>query len=81
MKYITFLVLILVLFSCKKEKDTPCNCGEVMSTDIATQQGFQYTISVKNECSGSIKTFYVTRNEWISVYQGDTYCANNISSW
>ena len=82
MKNIILLTLLsLGLFSCKKERDIPCNCGEVINTDIITQPGFQYTITVKNACSGSTKTFYVTSSEWSSVYNGDIYCANNISSW
>lgn len=81
MKNTLLIFMALSLLSCKKDENIPCNCGEVLGSDIITQPGFQYTITVSNACSGSVKTFYVTSSEWARVYEGDTYCANNISSW
>lgn len=82
MKKIILLFSILSFFSCKKEEEQlPCNCGEVVSSDINSSVGFQYTLSVRNECSDNTKIFYVSEYEWMKVYEGDIYCVDNISNW
>ena len=54
MKNTLLIFMALSLLSCKKEENIPCNCGEVLGSDIITQPGFQYTITVSNACSAPL---------------------------
>jgi hypothetical protein len=81
MKKTVFIIAMLFLLSCKKEKI--CNCGVITydygnSTVIYPYQ----TIVIKNDCSGNERQFDIIPT---SVYEiitvGEKYCVINIYNW
>jgi len=73
-KTIIGLAIILSIASCKKEK--VCNCGLVVSDDPAN-----YSVVIRNGCSGNEKTFYLTAGDWMNAFVGSDYCITNEKSW
>tara|TARA_R110002051_G_scaffold260612_1_gene320389 strand:- start:309 stop:566 length:258 start_codon:yes stop_codon:yes gene_type:complete len=85
MKKLIVLALVFIAVSCSKEKDLPtpqtppplaCNCG-LITDDNASN----YSIDIRNSCSGNIKTFVLTRGDWMNAHPGDNFCINNVSEW
>ena len=83
------VVAVTTLSSCSKEEDQPapapqsqnnsnrnCNCGMIMSDDVA-----DYSVVVKNNCSGNIKKVYLAQADWMLAYVGSEICLTNVSSW
>ena len=66
-------IALAMMASCKKET---CNCGTIMSDSVS-----DYSIVIKNDCSGNEKRFYLEPGEWISAYVGTEYCITNVTSW
>lgn len=74
-KTIIGLAIILSIASCKK--DVPvCNCGLVVNDDAAN-----YSVIIRNSCSGNEKTFYLTPGDWMNAFVGQDYCITNETSW
>ena len=73
MKYI--LILSLFLFSCEKET-VECNCGLILDDEVKN-----YSILIRNDCSGNEKWFTLSPGDWIHAHPGNNYCLNNVSSW
>jgi hypothetical protein len=69
------LLCAIALVSCKKE-DEVCNCGTVMSDDVAT-----YTVVIKNDCSGNQKEFILSSGDWMNAHPGENFCITNVDSW
>ena len=80
MKKIIMLVGIVTLsLSCNKDNPQPnkvCNCGLVESDDVTN-----YSVVIKNSCSGNNKTFYLQEGDWMNAYVGSNYCITNVTSW
>lgn len=78
MKKVIFLIAVLftVLTSCKKDDVTPCNCGTIMSDNAS-----DYSVDIKNDCSGNFKTWVLTPDDWMNAYVGSHYCITNTTSW
>lgn len=80
MKKIIFLVGIVTLgISCKKDNpqpNKPCNCGIIQSDNVAN-----YSVDIKNDCSGNVKTWTLSQADWMSAYVGSHYCITNTTSW
>jgi ABC-type transporter MlaC component len=74
-KVIMIMAVALLAMSCEKEV-TPCNCGEIMSDNAA-----DYSVDIKNDCSGNFKTFILTPDDWMNAYVGINYCITNTTSW
>lgn len=86
------LALVLSLFivsftSCKKEDEpTPynntntyqnqCVCGMIQS-----DRASDYSIVIRNNCSGNNKRFYLSQGDWMNAYVGIDYCISNTSAW
>jgi hypothetical protein len=75
-KVILSAVLFTALLSCKKEDVTPCNCGTIMSDNPS-----DYSVDIKNDCSGNVKTWYLSQSDWMTAYVGTNYCITNTTSW
>jgi hypothetical protein len=75
-RIILSVILFTAVVSCKKEETTPCNCGEIMSDNAA-----DYSVDIKNDCSGNFKTWILTPDDWMSAYVGTHYCITNTTSW
>lgn len=67
-------VATTLLASCKK--DEVCNCGEVVSDNASN-----YSVDIKNSCSGNVKTWYLSQDDWMDAYVGSNYCITNTESW
>jgi hypothetical protein len=75
-RVILIIAVSLSIFSCKKEKPTPCNCGAILSDNAA-----DYSVDIKNDCSGNIKTWVLTPDDWMTAYVGTNFCITNTTSW
>lgn len=80
MKKTIILVAIIILgISCNKKNPQPakvCNCGLVESDDVT-----DYSVVIKNSCSGNNKKFYLQEGDWMNAYVGSNYCITNVTSW
>lgn len=85
MKKIAFALLGIALIGCEKaelpqKKD--CNCGFIESDDNYFKDGNHfYTITVKNDCSGNYKTFFLEQGYWMNAHPGNKTCFNNVDNW
>ena len=75
-KVMVLAVIILGLMSCKKEEIEICNCGKVISDDVSN-----YSVDIRNSCSGNTKKFYLAEGDWMTAYVGSDYCITNETSW
>ena len=81
MKFIKYILLLALFVSCKKEEIKPkveevCNCGLVQSDDVN-----DYSVVIKNSCSGNNKKFYLHQGDWMNAYVGSNYCITNVKNW
>jgi hypothetical protein len=76
MKKLILLVGTIVIVSCKKEEDKPCNCGIVQSDNVQN-----YSVVIQNECSGNNKEFTLQQGDWMNAHVGSSYCITNASKW
>ena len=77
--------------SCNKEDIEPitstpapsCNCGTIVDDDIVfdTNNNMYYSLTIKNDCSGNLGTYYFSREVWMTAYVGNAFCITNVSSW
>ena len=75
-KVIYGLAIVLSIVSCKKEDAKVCNCGLVVSDDVTN-----YSVVIRNNCSGNQKTFYLQAGDWMNAFVGSDYCITNTTSW
>jgi hypothetical protein len=76
-KLMIVLLTIIALGSCKKDALKDCNCGII--TDDAIENADDFTLTIKNDCSGNTKKFYVTLSTWMDGVVGENFCMNQ--SW
>ena len=73
------LIASVSVFSCKKDEIKPqevCNCGLVQSDDVS-----DYSVVIKNSCSGNNKKFYLQEGDWMNAHVGSNYCITNVTNW
>ena len=75
-RIILAIAIVASVSSCKKEETTPCNCGIVQSDNVQ-----DYSVVIKNECTGNNKTFYLTSSDWMNAHPGSSYCITNSGKW
>jgi hypothetical protein len=85
MKNITLIILLSLSFvSCKKyESKQDCTCG-VVTNDALTSNSdgsFCYSLTVKNNCSGNLKTWCFSASTWYEYAVGDNMCVSNVGTW
>jgi hypothetical protein len=71
-KIMIVLLTIIALSSCKKDALKNCKCGVI--TDDAIENSNDFTLTIKNDCSGNTKKFYVTLNTWMDGVVGEPFC-------
>ena len=75
MKKLTLIIaMALGVMSCKKEEY--CNCGEIVSDNVTN-----YSITIKNDCTGNYKEFTLTPSAWMDAHVGQNYCITNSGKW
>jgi hypothetical protein len=77
MKKVIFSIAVAtaLLTSCEKETK-PCNCGIIMSDYVSN-----YSVDIKNDCSGNVKNWVLSEGDWMNAYVGNRYCITNTTSW
>ena len=79
-KNLLLVFVIILLSACEKE----CNCGTVkddgIETDPTTFDSF-YWVTIENSCSGNVKKFYLTQDDWYDAQVGSYFCITNVTSW
>ena len=80
MNKIIISIGIIFLLSCEKDNNElvqeQCNCGLVLSDNVS-----DYSVIIRNNCSGNEKKFYLQEGDWMNAYAGSEYCITNIKSW
>jgi hypothetical protein len=80
MKKMILSIAVILLLSCEKDNPQPiqeeCNCGLVVSDNVS-----DYSVVIRNSCSGNEKKFYLQEGDWMNAYVGSEYCITNIKSW
>jgi len=78
-KLLVILAVLFIAASCKKE----CNCGKIVNDEITFDNAGNtcYSLSIKNSCSGNVKTFCFDYNTWFDNHVGDDFCVTNEQSW
>ncbi len=80
--YLFALGALVAVSSCKKEDETPCNCGLITNDDNGTTNGDSwYSVDIRNSCTDNVKTFYLTEGDWINAHVGSDFCITNETSW
>jgi hypothetical protein len=83
-KVIYLTALILVLLSCKKYEPEPdCTCGVVTNDALTTSSNGStcYSLTVKNNCSGNLKTWCFPASTWYDYAVGDAMCVSGVGTW
>jgi hypothetical protein len=73
------VIIALIALGCSKEVIKPnkeCNCGLVVSDNVQ-----DYSVVIRNSCSGNEKRFYLQEGDWMNAHPGDDYCITNVSNW
>jgi hypothetical protein len=78
MKKVIFCIAVATAFlsSCTKEEVKKCNCGLILSDDAS-----DYSVNIKNDCSGNVKKWTLYPSDWYNAYVGSRYCITNTTSW
>jgi nitrous oxide reductase accessory protein NosL len=73
---LTALAITLIIAGCDKESTKPCNCGLILS-----DRASDYSIVIRNECTGNEKRFYLQPGDWYNAYVGTNFCISNSGKW
>lgn len=86
MKKLLLITIVLTALSCSKEEELPtpstdqvstsCNCGLIVSDEVS-----DYSIQIRNSCSGNVKKFVLYEADWMNAYVGTDFCISNTSGW
>ena len=79
MKKIGLLSMACVwIMSCSSSSDDmlECNCGEIVSDRVS-----DYSVVIRNECSGNEKRFTLNQGDWMNAHPGSDYCITNEEGW
>jgi len=72
-KVMMIMAMALMVMSCEKKS---CNCGVIQSDNVS-----DYSVVIKNSCSGNNKVFYLSEGDWMNAHPGNDYCITNVTSW
>lgn len=80
MRKVILIIAVSMMISCEKDNKQPvqeqCNCGLVVSDEVS-----DYSVVIRNSCSGNEKKFYLQEGDWMNAYVGSDYCITNVTSW
>ena len=65
MKKVIFSLAVATALLSSCKKDEICN----------------YSVDIKNSCSGNVKTWFLSQEDWMDAYVGSNYCITNTESW
>ena len=78
----TLLILLasFALLGCSDDRPNinknNCNCGYILDDRVS-----DYSILVRNDCSGNQKWISLYPGDWVNAYPGDRACFTDIESW
>jgi hypothetical protein len=84
------IAFTMIFTSCQKEEVKPnstpnqsCNCGTITNDDIVFDDAgnMYYSLTIANECSGNLETYYFSQEVWMNALVGEYFCITNVSSW
>ena len=75
-KFILGAAILLTIATTSCEKDQVCNCGLIVSDNIS-----DYSVVIRNSCSGNEKRFYLQPGDWVNAFVGSNYCITNAEKW
>jgi len=77
-KLLVFSIILMSIAACKKDeiKKENCNCGRILSDDVTN-----YSIVVRNNCTGNKKSFVLEEGDWMNAYVGSDICLTNEPTW
>jgi hypothetical protein len=75
MKKLIVLMAIPLLFACSSESED-CNCGLIVRDNVK-----DYSVTIRNACSGNEQTFRLQPGDWINAHVGSDYCITNATNW
>jgi len=86
------IAFAMIFTSCKKEEIKPntpvqpveeCNCGTITDDDVVFDDAgnMYYSLTIANECSGNLGTYYFSQEVWMNAFVGEYFCITNVSSW
>lgn len=75
-KVLLVLGIATTMFSCNKEKFCSSNCGTIVSDSV-----YDYSVVIRNNCSGNEKVFYLSEGDWMDAHPGSDYCITNTTNW
>lgn len=76
MKKLIMLMALPLLFACSAENALNCNCGLIVRDDVRN-----YSVVIRNSCSGNEQLFYLQPGDWINAHVGSDYCITNATNW
>jgi hypothetical protein len=78
-KVFIIAIACLSLTSCQKE----CNCGTITNDEITLGANGNtcYSLTVRNQCSGNLKTWCFDYSVWFEGNVGENFCVTNVDSW
>ena len=74
-KAILIIIMSIFLTNCESFEDD-CSCGLIESDRVT-----DYSIVVRNDCTGNVKRWYLTRGDWLGAHVGTDYCITNSTGW
>ena len=75
-KLILLGLTALTILSCSPEDVLDCNCGLIVSDRVS-----DYSIVIRNACSGNEKRFTLAPGDWMTAFVGTDFCITNTTSW
>jgi hypothetical protein len=78
-KVIVLAGIVLMMAACNKDeikKNENCNCGVIQSDNVE-----DYSVVIRNSCSGNNKTFILSQGDWMNAHPGDELCISNETNW
>jgi hypothetical protein len=75
-------ISLVSLASCKKY-EPDCTCGVVTNDALTTNTDGStcYSLTVKNDCSGNLKTWCFPASTWYDYAVGDNMCVSGVGTW
>jgi hypothetical protein len=80
MKKIILIAGLFLATSCAKKQ---CNCGTITNDQITFDANGNacYSLSIRNSCSGNVKTWCFDYMTWLDSPTGANFCVTNVESW
>jgi hypothetical protein len=74
-KSILFLAVAVATITTSCDVLQDCTCGIVKDDGIESQGGNSYYwVTIKNDCSGVTKKFYLSQGDWMNAHPSKAYC-------